>query len=114
MNPASSTPETRFAALVEAFLDDPYVTPPSEWKGFGASGLKVHQKIFAMLSSDGRFVVKLPRQRVDSLTASGDGQRFEPRHNGRPMKEWLALAPTSQVDWLTLAKEALEFVASQR
>ena len=30
------------------------------------------------------------------------------------MKEWLALAPTSEIDWLTLAREAKAFVASAR
>ncbi len=115
MNRTSLTPEARFAALVEEFLDHPDITPPSaEWRGFGASGLKVHQKIFAMLSSDGRFVVKLPKHRVDALIASGDGERFDPRRNGRPMKEWLSVEPTSEEDWLALAREALEFVAAQR
>jgi len=26
------------------------------------------------------------------------------------MKEWLAVSPTSKLDWLSLAKEALAFV----
>jgi hypothetical protein len=30
------------------------------------------------------------------------------------MKEWVAVEPTSQAEWLPLAREALEFVASKR
>jgi hypothetical protein len=51
--------------------------------------------------SKGRLVVKLPRQRIDALVATGAGERFDPGH-GRLMKEWLPLA-----------REALAFVASQ-
>lgn len=116
MSHAPATPEERFAALVAAFRDQPDVTFPNgphTKKGFGSSELKVHNKIFAMLAQ-GRLVVKLPRQRVDALVASGDGERFDPRRDGRLMKEWLALAPTSDREWLPLAQEALEFVASAK
>jgi hypothetical protein len=61
----------------------------------------------------GRLVVKLPRQRVDALIASGDGARFDPGH-GRLMKEWLTVEPASEEEWLPLAREAMEFVASKR
>jgi hypothetical protein len=37
---------------------------------FGSSALKVHGKIFAMVSSAGQFVVKLPEARVDQLVAT--------------------------------------------
>lgn len=116
MSYAPTTPEERFAALVAAFRDNPDVTSPDgphARKGFGSSGLKVHNKIFAMLAQ-GRLVVKLPRQRVDALIASGDGERFDPRRDGRLMKEWLALSPTSEQEWLPLAREALAFVASAK
>lgn len=110
------TPEERYAALIAAFRDHPDVTPPNgpqSKRGFGASELKVHNKIFAMLSG-GRLVVKLPRQRVDALVASGEGERFDPRRDGRLMKEWLALAPTSKLEWLPLAREAMAFVAAAK
>ncbi len=61
----------------------------------------------------GRLVVKLPRLRVDALIASGDGERFDPRHDGRLMKEWVSVEPTFEEEWLPLAREAMEFVASQ-
>ncbi|MCA1668052.1 MAG: MmcQ/YjbR family DNA-binding protein [Thermomicrobia bacterium] len=112
MSHPSSTTEERFAAIVEALLGTPDVTPPAgTW--FGSSGLRWRGKIFAMLSPDGAFVVKLPRQRVDALIASGDGKRFDPGH-GRLMKEWLTVEPTSAEEWLPLAREALAFVAGRR
>jgi hypothetical protein len=112
MSQQTITPEERYAALVEEFLGDKDVEQSG--RGFGSDALQVRGKIFAMLSSQGRFVVKLPRQRVDALVASGDGERFDPRRDGRVMKEWLALAPTSSLEWLPLAQEARVFVASAR
>ena len=107
------TPEERFATIVEELLSNPDVTPPSDGKRFGSSGLKIHNKIFAMLVR-GKLVVKLPKPRVDALIASGEGERFDPRHDGRLMKEWVTLEPTSDEGWLPLAREAMEFVASKR
>jgi hypothetical protein len=110
------TPEERFATIVEELLSNPGVTPPLDGtqskKGFGSSGLKIHNKIFAMLVR-GKLVVKLPKPRVDALIASGDGERFDPRHDGRLMKEWVTVEPTSEEGWLSLAREAMEFVASK-
>lgn len=101
----------RFAALVDTLSAEPGVTPPSEGRSFGANGLKVQGRLFAMLVR-GRLVLKLPRGRVDALLASGDGARYDPRGDGRLMKEWLVLNPASSQDWLTLAREALTFVAA--
>ena len=60
--------QARFAAIVEALSGEPGVThaqPGS--KVFGHFTLKVHDKIFAMISSSGHFVVKLAKPRVDAL-----------------------------------------------
>lgn len=103
------TSEERYRELVEGFLGKPDVG--QEGRGFGSSSLKVRGRIFAMLSSRGEFVVKLPRQRVDALVASGDGDRYDPGR-GRQMKEWLAVRDTSGQDWQALAEEALKFVAA--
>ncbi|HEY3991887.1 MAG TPA: hypothetical protein VGM01_03300 [Ktedonobacteraceae bacterium] len=108
MNQPAITPEERFATVVGELLSEPGVTPPTEGNDFGSSALKIHDKIFAMLVR-GRLVVKLPKARVDTLVASGDGERFD-ANRGRPMKEWLALDPASQEAWLPLAREALKFV----
>jgi len=112
MSSPSGTPEERFATIVEELLSNSGVTPPSDGKAFGSSGLKIHNKIFAMLVR-GRLVLKLPKTRVDTLIASGGGERFDPHHNGRLMKEWITLEPASEEEWLYLAKEAMEFVASK-
>jgi hypothetical protein len=66
--------------------------------------------IFAMLSG-GELVLKLPRQRVDELVASGTGNPFDPGH-GRIMKEWVTIAPRHSRDWGKLAEEARQFVAA--
>lgn len=117
MNHLPITPEERFATVVEEFLTNPDVTPPSDGtqskKEFGSSGLKIHNKIFAMLVK-GKLVVKLPQSRVDALIASGEGERFDPRHDGRLMKEWVTIESTSEEGWLSLAREAMEFVASKQ
>ncbi len=107
------TPEECFATIVEELLSNPDVTPPMNGKRFGSSELKIHNKIFAMLSR-GKLVFKLPKSRVDALIASGAGERFDPRHDGRLMKEWVTVEITSEEEALSLAREAMEFVASQR
>lgn len=81
----------------------------SEKKAFGGGALKVNGKIFAMVSSRDRFVVKLPRQRVADLVAGGGGVQFDPGH-GRLMKEWLEVAGTDVATWRQLAMEAMAFV----
>ncbi len=110
------TPDDRYAALVDALLSmgRADVTLGAAGKtGFGTAALRVHGKIFAMLVTD-TLVVKLPQQRVDALIAAAEGERFAPRHDGRLMTEWVAISPTSEGDWLPLAREALAFVAAQR
>ncbi len=109
MNQTPNTQEERFATLVEKFADNPDVTPPPGGKRFGDDSLKFHEKIFAMLVK-GRFVVKLPKERVDELIASGVGEPFIMR--GRTMKEWVAIQSTSPDEWLNFSREAMTFVAS--
>jgi len=99
----------KFAKIVAALKRSRGVSVGAAKRGFGSGALCVDGKIFAMVSSGGRFVVKLPRQRVDALFASGAGVRFEPGP-GRVMKEWLAVDPATDVNWLALAREARKFV----
>jgi hypothetical protein len=103
-----SAPEEVFDGIVDRLAAEPGVEPPSPGGGFGAGGLKVGGKLFAMLSK-GRLVVKLPRQRVDELIASGQGERFDPGH-GRLMKEWVTVGAERGELWGSLADEALQFV----
>jgi hypothetical protein len=111
MNQPLLTSEDRFASLVEALCHVPNVTYNPEKKGFGSSALKINNKIFAMIAN-GRLVVKLPRERVAAMLDTGEGEMFDPGH-GRRMKEWLSLNPSSQKNWLDLAKEALAFVGTK-
>lgn len=104
------SPEERYALLAKAFLRKPGVT--QDGKGFGSTSLKVKGKIFALFSSRGEFVVKLPLRRVDELIAAGKGRRFDPGH-GRLMKQWLAVRSNSPEDWIRLANEALTFVSAE-
>jgi hypothetical protein len=81
--------------------------------GFGATpGLRVAGKIFAMLGHEGELIVKLPNDRVDELVASGDGARFDPRNDGRLMKEWVTIPVCHSPAWQDPADEALGFVRS--
>jgi hypothetical protein len=107
----SGSPKSRYARLVEQFMERPNVT--QEGKGFGSNALKVDGRIFAMLTPRWEFVVKLPRQRVEELIESGDGLAFD-AGKGRPMKEWLVVRPTASLTWSSLAEEALAFVGTPR
>jgi len=104
--PKDAPIEPRFAPVVAAFAKDPAVTYGG--KGFGSTGLKFKGKLFAMISSKGHFVVKLPRERVEELVRARKGKQFDPGH-GRPMKEWLDLGGTPSI-WLALAKEGRAFL----
>ncbi len=98
---------------MEAILSGSASAQVGEGKGFGSTGqLKVNGKIFAMLVR-GELVLKLPRDRVDALVVSGEGRHFD-AGKGRPMREWLALSPTSRKPWLALAREAMAFVGGTR
>ena len=109
---SQSQAETRFAAIVDALIDEPGVThSKSGSRLFGSSSLKVHDKIFAMVSSGGQFVVKLPKARVEALVNAGVGERFD-ASRGRPMNEWLQVQSGSDKGWLELAREALDFVGT--
>ena len=116
--PATVTSEDlRFIAVIDALAAEPrfkeiltaYASKKEPGRKFGSNGLKVNGKLFAM-SVRGKLVVKLPKDRVDSLAASGVGERFDPGH-GRVMKEWLAVAG-EKPSWVELTKEAHDFVKS--
>ena len=103
---ASSDAEEVFERLARRFRAEPAV---SQGTGFGSSpGLRVRGRIFAMLAANG-LVVKLPKDRVDQLVASGVGSRFDPGH-GRVMKEWLNVPEGQTGDWEHLTAEAYAFV----
>lgn len=100
----------RFAALVAEFAERPGVQAPDGVRLFGSVTLRVGGSIFAMLSGE-RLVVKLPRERVASMIANGDGAPFG-AGKGRAMKEWMTVLDEGA--WLDLSSEALKFVDSRR
>ena len=53
-----------------------------------------------LMSSKAKFVLKLPKERVDDLVAAG---------RGRLMKEWVAV-PEENAPWIELARETHLFV----
>ena len=105
-------PEDRYGDLVDELVGLAGVTPPRGGGGFGRTALRFDNRIFAMLVR-GRLVLKLPAERVDALLAAGEGARFD-ANKGTPMKEWFSLDPESELAWLPLAREALDFVRASR
>jgi hypothetical protein len=103
--------EQLFEQLAARLLADPAV---SRGTGFGSSpGLRVGGKTFAMLRG-GELVVKLPKEQVDQLVLSGKGGRFDPRRDGRLMREWVTIVGRRRSLWEQLASQAREFVRQAR
>src|SRR5512142_1427271 len=100
--------DPRFADVTAAFAGDRAVSLVPGW-GRGNGTLRVGEKIFALLLPSG-LVAKLPRARVDALVAAGEGSRFDPRKDGRVMKEWVVVG--DEEAWVALAREARAHVAS--
>lgn len=96
---------------MKAFAAESHVSVGGK-KGFGSGALKVNGMIFAMVSSKGQFVLKLPGHRIDELVSSGKGERFDPGR-GRPMKEWMVVKEDA-AKWILLAREACAFVIAAR
>ena len=117
MDSSRKSPETIDADVVLAWekivatlVREKRAEPPSaKRRAFGSNGLKTKGKIFAMLAQS-TVVVKLPRERVEALVASGAGEPFDPGH-GRRMKEWIALHGDTR-RWLALVREAHAFVSA--
>jgi hypothetical protein len=107
-SPDDTSIETRFANLVRALADEPGVDVGGRRRGFGRGTLQVGGRIFAMVS-DGRLVLKLPRERVAGLIAAGAGTTFD-AGKGKPLAEWIALGDTDDATWRDVAREAAAFV----
>jgi hypothetical protein len=110
---SSPTPDVLFKRVVASFRSDPNITAPdsSARPRFGANALKIREKMFASLTSDAKLLVKLPRGRVDEIVAGGQGERFDPRGDGRVMKEWVCVPADSKLNWVRLAREARDFLS---
>ncbi|HKD10902.1 MAG TPA: hypothetical protein VKE50_02460 [Thermoanaerobaculia bacterium] len=95
-----------FRPAAAAFAGDRRVTLEKGW-GAGNLVLKLNGKIFVMLHK-GDLVAKLPESRVDELVEKRAGTRFDPRGDGREMKEWIVV-PEGGPSWVDLAREAHGF-----
>jgi hypothetical protein len=109
--PHKTEPEIRYQDLIDDLLGCPGVTPPPGGSGFGRGAVRFGRKIFVMFVR-GRLVLKLPAARVDELVAAGEGVRFD-ANKGTPMREWFSLLPESELPWLPLATEALDFAQAE-
>ena len=114
----ASGKDPRVDKLLRTLRSDPKLAPivdafektKSGARKFGSNGLKVDGKLFALFTQ-GTLVVKLPKDRVAALVASGVGKPFDPGH-GRLMKGWLTVTSTTTA-WTDLAKEAHGFVSGR-
>jgi hypothetical protein len=97
-----------FVPVVEAFAKDRQVVCGKGW-GAGNTVLKVKGKIFAMTVS-GNLVIKVSNPRAAELVGGKTGIYFDPRKDGRLMKEWVVVE-SGQANWIDLAREAHRFVA---
>jgi hypothetical protein len=112
--PRTPAPIESFEVIAAALVQENGVTLGAKGKkGFGSSALQVGGHIFAMVSSRGEFVVKLPKPRVAGLVEGGVGHPFDPGY-GRLMKEWFSLEPSATADRMALAREAMAFVRGDR
>jgi hypothetical protein len=81
--------------------------------GFGKNpGLRIQGKIYAMVVR-GELVVKLPRERVEQLLASGTAKPFGAGKTDRVMKEWASVPASGSRRWEGLVNEARQFVGGE-
>jgi hypothetical protein len=69
--------------------------------------LKTRKKMFAMFNK-GNYVVKLPKEEVEELINSGEGQPYDPG-NGRIMREWIIIPNKHSDKWMEYALAAKKF-----
>jgi hypothetical protein len=99
--PTVSEADPRFEPVARAFARVAGFSL-MESKSKGMRGLMQDGKSFGM-SIGGRFILKLPEERVANLIAIGVGEAM--RHGPRVMKGWIVITGAS-ADWVALAKEA--------
>jgi len=113
--PAHDQPPTEidplFAPVVEAFAKDRYVECGKGW-GVGNTVLKAKGKIFAM-TVGGNLVIKISKDRAAELVGDKTGTYFDPRKDGRLMKEWVVVK-AGKANWIELAQEARRFQGKLR
>jgi hypothetical protein len=106
----STTDETLFWELIDELrADDPRV---EEGTIMGGRCARVSGEFLALVDFKGSgLVVKLPRERVDALIATGTGQPFAPA--GKVFGEWVAIPHRDRRRWRALLREGISFVAPE-
>jgi hypothetical protein len=100
------SPAELYQDVVAHFTGDAAV---EQARMFGASGLSVGRKTFAMLHRD-ELVVKLDPARCKALVDGKVAHFFDPGH-GRLMKAWVSIGVDRSRLWTSLAQEASTYVA---
>jgi hypothetical protein len=94
-----------FWQLAEDLLTRPEVARSTM---MGYPCLRTNGAFFACVErTTGHLIVKLPANRVNELTASGQALPFAP--NGRVFREWVALPVADHDEWAALLDEARTF-----
>src|SRR5437016_13436093 len=97
--------DPRFEKVAAEYTSDPQV---KRGRMFSSENvLSANGKIFAMLNK-GRFVLKLPKERVDQLVSQRLGVNWGPGP-GRLMKEWVAIESQTP-SWVELCWYAYAIV----
>ena len=77
---------------------------------FGKPCLKINKKAFAAFFN-GEMIFKLGQQEVNLLKDKYTGSvNWDPSGKNRAMKDWLQVPTDYSDDWITLAKQALDYV----
>ena len=98
----------RFEKLIQQLAEGDTTDTPRR-AGFGTGSLFAGRKMFGLLDQSGALVLKLPPPKVEALIAAGTGDPWHPG-NGRPLKEYVAIAFARQARWLALAKESRAYM----
>ena len=104
---ALSDDEVFWALIDELRSDDPRI---EDGTIMGGRCARVAGEFLALVDFKGSgLVVKLPRDRVEELIASGAGQPFAPA--GRVFGEWVSVPRRDRRRWRALLQEGVAFVA---
>lgn len=100
--------QIEFNALREAWAERPEFEKGTM---MGFPCMRRKGNFFASLEKDtGDLILKLPKERVDEMVASGEGRAFAPA--GRTFKEWVAIPAQDFERWEPLLEQAWVFAGT--